>query len=132
MYAAKENPGRSMTPPVCGRQRIDDPHLIGHRGDVDDLANVAVKAFERAFRRLGIECARRHLMCGEIVKQRSGDSGLSDAAFVRADQDQCWFSHNPTLTDATRVSILKLISTQRTESWKDSSLFAAHDDGVLG
>ena len=92
---------------VCGRQRVDDAHLIGHRRDVDDLANVAVKAFERALRRFGVESARRHLMRGEIVKQCSGDGGLSDAALVRANQDQCWFSHNRTLTDATRVSILK-------------------------
>src|SRR5207245_2510057 len=70
-------------------------------------------------------------MRGEIIKQCSGDGGLSDASLVRADQDQCWFCHNRTLTDATRVSILKVISTQPTETWKDSSLFAARDGGVL-
>ena len=70
-------------------------------------------------------------MRGEIIKQRAGDGGLADASLIRADQDQCWFCHNRTLTDATRVSTLKVISTQPTETWKDLSLFAARDGDVL-
>jgi hypothetical protein len=29
---------------VCGRQRVDDPHLIGHRGGVDDFGVSVSKA----------------------------------------------------------------------------------------
>ena len=44
---------------VCRRQRVDDAHLIGDRGCVDDFADLAVKALERAFRSFSVESARR-------------------------------------------------------------------------
>ena len=80
-----------------------------------------MKAFERALRRFGIESARRHVMRGEIVEQCAGDGGLADAALVRADQNQCWFSHDRTLTDATSRLHPEVISTQPLESWEASS-----------
>jgi len=79
-----------------------------------------MKTLERAFRRLGVEGARRHVMCGEVVKQGAGDGRFADASLVSADQDQCRFRHNHTLTDAKlRVSILKLIFTQAATNLKD-------------
>jgi hypothetical protein len=59
--------------------------LIRDRGCVDDFADVAMKAFERSLRRFGIERARRHIMCCEIIEQGPGDGGLADASLVRAD-----------------------------------------------
>ena len=82
-----------------GRQRIEDPHLVGDRGDVDDLGDVGMKALERALGRFGVEGARRDLMGGEIIQQRARDGGLADAAFVRADHDYRWLRHgSPSLT----------------------------------
>ena len=43
------------------------------------------------------------MMCGEIVEQCAGNRGLANATLVRAHQDQCWFSHFDTLTNATTL-----------------------------
>jgi hypothetical protein len=71
---------------VGRRQRVDNAHLIGDRGGVDDFADVAVKALERAFRSFCVESARRYIMRGAVVEQSPGDGGLADASLVRADQ----------------------------------------------
>jgi hypothetical protein len=66
------------------RQRVDDAHLIGDRGGVDDFADLAMETFERSLWRFGVERARRHMMCGEIIEQGPGDGGLANAPLVRA------------------------------------------------
>src|SRR5690349_2668289 len=99
------------------RQRVDDPHLIGDRGGVDDFADLTMETFERSLRHFGIESARLHMMCGEIIEQGARDCRLADAALVRADQNQCWFSHDATLAMLLLASP-GLICTQTTESWK--------------
>src|SRR6202034_1178401 len=78
---------------IGGRQRVENPHLIGDRGNVDDIGNVGMEALERAFGGLGIECARRDMMRGEIIEQRAGDRRLANAALVRANHDHCRLSH---------------------------------------
>jgi hypothetical protein len=69
------------------RQRVEDLHLVGDRGDVDDLRHVGMEAFERALRGFAVEGAGRDVMGGEVVEQRARHRGLADAAFVRADDD---------------------------------------------
>jgi hypothetical protein len=44
-----------------------------------------MKALERSLWRFGIERARRHVMCREIIEQGPSDGGLGDASLVRAD-----------------------------------------------
>src|SRR5438477_6667069 len=79
------------------RQCIDDPHLIGDRGGIDDFTDLAMEMFKRSLRHFGIESARLHMMGGEIIEQGARDCRLADAALVRPDQNQCWFSHDATL-----------------------------------
>src|SRR5215813_512370 len=67
------------------RERIDNPHLVGDRVDVDDFADITMKTLERAFRRLGVEGARRHVMCGEVVKQGAGDAAWAWLAVPQKD-----------------------------------------------
>jgi hypothetical protein len=80
-----------------------------------------MEALERSLRSFGIECARRHMMRGEIIEQGSGDGGLADASLIRADQNQCWFSHDPPLTTKLVASPSAMIFTQRLENWKARS-----------
>ena len=81
-------------------QRVENLHLIGDRGDVDNFGDVGMKAFERTARGFGVEGARRHVMRDEIIEQRAGDRGLPHTAFVRPDQNNCWLHDFP--TDATQ------------------------------
>ena len=83
----------TVTQACRARQRVEDLHLVGNRGDVHDFGHVGMEALERAARRLGIEGARRHLMGAEIVEQGAGDRRLADASFVGTDENDCWFGH---------------------------------------
>jgi hypothetical protein len=57
-----------MTVTLESQHRIEDTHLVGGCGDIDDLGYVGMKALERAFRRFGIECAGRHMARYEVVQ----------------------------------------------------------------
>src|SRR5262249_30340706 len=55
-----------------------------------------MKTLERAFRRLGVEGARRHVMCGEGVKQGAGGGGVGLAGGSAEGSDQ-----GPRFSDAS-------------------------------
>src|SRR5262249_28837427 len=66
-------------------ERVEYLHLVGRRGDVDDVGHLGMKARKRATRIFRIEGARRHAVGVEIIEQRARDRGLADAALVGAD-----------------------------------------------
>src|SRR5262249_6274539 len=74
-------------------ERVEDLHLIRHRGHVDDFGDVRVEALERATRPLGIEGPRRDLASCEIVKNRTRHGRLADPTLVRANQNDDGLSH---------------------------------------
>src|SRR5262245_50149856 len=74
-------------------ERVEDLHLVWYQIHVHDLGRLGVEALERALWRLGVERARRNLMCREIVEQRARHGCLANAALVRADNEHCWFRH---------------------------------------
>ena len=80
---------------VRARQGVEDLHLVGGRGDVDDLGDVRMEALQRATRRLGVERAGRNVVGDEIVQQRARHGRLADAALVRAHQNYRRFGHHP-------------------------------------
>ena len=65
----------------------------GTDGDVHNFGDVGMEALESAFWRLAVEGAGRCVMGGEVVEEGAGNGCFADAAFVRADYDNCWLRH---------------------------------------
>ena len=74
-------------------RRVENLHLVGDRGHVNDFGHVAMETLERAARRIGIEGPGRRMIGAEIVKQGAGDGGLADATLVATDENDSRFGH---------------------------------------
>ena len=83
---------------VGARERIEDPHLVGHRRGIDDVGDVGMKPLQRALGRFGIEGPCRHMVGGEIIEQRARYCSLADAALVRSYDDHRWLGHGRSLS----------------------------------
>src|SRR5262249_11901679 len=74
-------------------ESVSNPHLVGDRGNVDDIGGVGMKPFQRALGRFGVERPRRHVVGCEVIQQRARYRGLADAALVRSYNDHRWLGH---------------------------------------
>src|SRR3974390_894923 len=75
-------------------KRVENLHLIGNMGHVDKIGLIRVKALEHAARHFGIECTHADLPRSEVIKQGAGDRGLTDSAFISADEYDCRLFHD--------------------------------------
>jgi len=70
--------------------KFDHLDLIRCGLEVNNLSHLRVEAFQRTAWKLGIECPRGRVPCGEIIEQRARERRLADAALVGAYQDHSW------------------------------------------
>ena len=99
---------------VRARERIEDPHLIGDRSDVDDVGDVGMKPHQRALGRFGVERPCRHVVGREVIQQRTRYRGLADTALVRSYNDHRWLGHGRSFSNRRRPELRLTLQSQST------------------